>query len=214
MHMKVMRIATPAAALLFALGFTGSAQAATHSAANTKAEASKQITASTMMPPGITAATAKALGYTEVTVPMKVTGFNAAVAKAHGYKVETLMSGKQIAVKPNAVASPDDDISGDCGDAFLWFEPQGNKVVNIWTGFNLDYEADLYDWNVAVTDSAGTGSKLFYGVLAADYSWSVTWVTTHSVTGHGSAEVTNGWVQLNNGSECSSINVGDSGTIY
>ena len=212
MYMKTMRVVAPAAALLLALGFAGSAQAATSSTNVAKAEPSKQA-AELVTPPGFNAATAKALGYKEITVPLKVTGFNAAVAKAHGYKIETLANGKQAAVRPGTVASPQDEISGDCGDAFLWFEPQGNKKVDVFTGFYLNEPAIFYYWDVAVTDSAGTGTKLFYGGLADDYSWNENWDTTHSVTGPGSAKVTDGWVTLYTGDDCTALNPSDSGTI-
>ena len=212
MYMKVMRVAAPAAALLFALGFAGSAQAATDSTAGATAAPVKATTAP--MTATQAAAIAKAHGYKVITVPMTVTGVNAAVAKAHGYKVETLANGKQVAVRPGAAAvSPQDTIPGDCGDAFLWFEPQGNKKVDIYTGFNLDEEAVFYYWDVEVTDSAGTGTKLFYGGLADDYTWSVNWITTHSVTGPGSAQVTDGWVTLYSGDDCTALNPSESGTI-
>ena len=194
MHKKLMitRVAAPTAAILIALGFAGSAQAAAHG----------------------TAVPAKPQLVKEVTVKMEVSGVDAAVAKAHGYKVVTLADGKQEAVATSKAVNPADEIEGDCGDAYLWYYAVGDKQAYVDTGFSLNTEAVYYYWDVAVKDSAGTGTKLFYGGLADDYTWADEWLTTHSVTGSSTATVTDGWVLLYNGDYCTALDPSDSTTLY
>lgn len=192
------RIAAAATAVLVPIGVAGSAHAASHQAAS-------HVSGT---------AAAKPVLVKRVTVAMEVTGVDAAVAKAHGYKVVTLADGRQEAVAASKAVSPNDTIEGDCGDAYLNYYAVGNKEAYVDSGFSLNQPAVYYYWDVAVKDSAGTGTKLFYGTLADDYTWADEWLTTHSVTGSSTATVTDGWVLLYNGNYCTALDPSSTTTLY
>ncbi|HEX6526108.1 MAG TPA: hypothetical protein VF070_39770 [Streptosporangiaceae bacterium] len=73
-----------------------------------------------------------------VVIPMHIIGFNAAVAKAHGYVIRTDSHGRQYSVKAGAPAGvrPDDNpvIDGNCGYSFMWYSARGNHTVFVSTG--------------------------------------------------------------------------------
>src|ERR1700760_546612 len=83
---------------------------------------------------------------TRVTVPMTITGFDATVAKAHGYTIRTNAQGQQYSVKSGAAAavSPNGVIDGNCGTSYIYEYAVGNHAVDIQTGFNIDAPAVAY----------------------------------------------------------------------
>lgn len=179
------------AALAVVAGPASSAQAATGSAAGST-----------------TMTTVHQVTTHRVTAPAHIIGFDAAVAKAHGYVIKKDASGREYSVKASAAglsssAAPAETKDGNCGDSFLEYTAMGSKQATVYTGFNLiGSTAYYYDWDVAVTDSAGTGTKEFYGALDSDWSWSTMWLTVHSVTGYSYARVVYGYAYQLDGAIC------------
>jgi hypothetical protein len=136
-----------------------------------------------------------------VTVQMHVVGFNAAVARAHGYLVKTAPDGHQYAVAKgaNSAVVPNTTVPGNCGTATIDYTAIGGKAANVYAGFTVDDGAWLFSWNVSVTDDAGVGDESRGDYLASDHEWYTTWETHHSVTGYSWAEVTSGAAFLDNG---------------
>lgn len=160
--------------------------------------------ASAMASTATTAAATKAQTVKTITVPMQLVRVDAAVAKAHGYKVITV-NGHQEAVKASASAksvTPNTTVGGDCGTATIDIYNEGGKVADVYWSIHSYAALIYYDVNVAVTDSAGTGNKEYYGWLAEDYDiGSGPWVTKHSVTGVTKAKLT-GYDEEWDGSVC------------
>jgi hypothetical protein len=154
---------------------------------------------------------------TRVTVPMTIAGFNAAVAKAHGYVIRTDAQGRQYSVRAGAsdAVSPDNVIDGNCGSSYIYEYAVGNHAVDIQTGFNITTPAVAYWWKYWMRDRGGTSSHTHGGGLALRTSWSdderwgaltpgfaTSWVDT------GSDAI------LDNGGVCTSGGPSASTTIY
>ncbi|WP_034269566.1 hypothetical protein [Actinospica robiniae] len=193
--LKTGGVLAAATALAVVAGPASSAQAATGSAAGS----------------ATTAAVRQVTTY-RITAPAHVIGFDSAVAKAHGYVIKKDANGREYSVKASAAGLsssaasavlPAETKDGNCGDSFLEYTAMGSKQATVHTGFNLiGSTAYYYDWDVAVTDSAGTGTKEFYGYLDSDWSWSTMWLTVHSVTGYSYARVVNGYAYQYDGAIC------------
>ncbi|AOR29738.1 hypothetical protein BFF78_00295 [Streptomyces fodineus] len=119
-------------------------------------------------------------------VKMRVTGVNANLAKAHGFKVVTAPDGSQHAVStPKAInpdgspyrakVHPDDVVEGDCGDSYIWIHPVGGYNMEIQTGFDLDEDAVAYHWQASRSDDYGSDTYSWGGGLAFDSSWEGEW---------------------------------------
>ncbi|MBR7825114.1 hypothetical protein KDK95_02260 [Actinospica sp. MGRD01-02] len=163
-----------------------------------------------------TASAAAAPHTVRVTVQMHVVGFNATVARAHGYLVKTAPDGHQYAVAKgaNSAVVPNTTVPGNCGTATMDYTAIGGKAANVYTGFTVDDGAWLFSWNVSVTDNAGVGNESWGDYLASDHQWYTTWETHHSVTGYSWAEVTSGAAFLDNGTTCEAANVSASTNLY
>jgi len=175
----------------------------------------------------VASVTASKVTVHEVKVPMKLEGFNAAVAKRNGYSILKNAEGQQYAVKLNAkgqeiasTATPDASV---CGDSYIEYDAIGNKQAIVFSGWSLDdgYTADFFTWDIIAVDSAGTGSKNFYGNPTQQggtpTNWYIPtgWLTTHSVTGSSYAEVTAGQILLTNGGVCDApLPIVDYTTLY
>src|ERR1700754_2965341 len=118
---KASRLAASAGVLATAAVMAAGAVQALPAGASTAAPAGTRVTAS----PDGTRVTATLDGTrvtatpdgARVTVPMTITGFDATVAKAHGYTIRTNAQGQQYSVKSGAAAavSPNGVIDGNCG---------------------------------------------------------------------------------------------------
>lgn len=148
---KLLTAITLTIALAFStsLGLTGSAHAAT--------------------------APAPAPHRVEIIGHMHVVGFDAAVARAHGYVIRTDAHGRQYSVKAGsrAGAAPSDYIGTSCGTTYMWYNEQGNRTVKVDTGFNLlshDW-AVRYGWTYHMQDPGGTSTHTHSGALSFQLSW-------------------------------------------
>jgi hypothetical protein len=163
-----------------------------------------------------TASAAKPVpGPVKITAQMRVTGIDAAVARAHGFIVRTNKAGKQYVVKSGTTAvRPDNIVGGDCGDSYMWLYAVGSHYTTAVTGFDLNTAAISYYWQIAVVDGAGTAYHSWGGGLAFDESWADTWTSWHSVTGYSWAQVTFGTALLWNGEVCTAEYPWDWAYVY
>lgn len=163
------------------------------------------------------AASSAAVRVVKVTVPMKIVGFDEAVAKAHGYVIRTDAQGRQYSVKAGAAANPtpDNRVYGNCGDSWLYELAVGNHAVDIRTGFDVNTPAVAYWWKYWMRDLGGTSSHTFAGGLAFRNTWD-----DDSRWGALTPGPANAWVDsgsdaiLDNGDVCVTAGPADSTTIY
>jgi hypothetical protein len=128
---------------------------------------------------------------------MYVTGFNAAVAKAHGYKIVTYANGDMQAVPINPrsglpkgtllvrAASPKGTIRpangdysavyDDCGDSWINGWQIGPHLINLTSGFDVVLPAVHFKWRILLSDFNGESEQGDGGFLAEDPSWSGEW---------------------------------------
>ena len=154
---------------------------------------------------------------TRVTVPMTIVGFNAAVAKAHGYVIRTDAQGRQYSVKAGApnVVSPDNTVYGNCGSSYLYEYAIGLDQVDIKTGFTVNTPAVAYWWEYSMRDGGGTSSHTRAGGLAARPGWDDKERWGALTRGPARAWVVSGSdAILVNGDVCTSGGPSDSTTIY
>ena len=144
-----------------------------------------------------------------VSRPMHVVGFDAAIAKAHGYTVRTSTRGQQYVAKAGSAAvTPANTVEGPCGDSWITYTAIGGRQAVVGTGYtiNPDFGVPLGGiWHVAVVDNAGTGIVTSYPT-SGSLAWSTTYVTRHSVTGYSYASVvpSSSWVLTDEGFTCHS----------
>ena len=150
-----------------------------------------------------------------VTVEMQQVGFDAAVAKAHGYMIITV-NGRQMSVKASGGVAPDNStpppVSNSCATVTLSAYYQGNRKESFYWDVR-SHNAPIYQYNfpMTVSDSKGTGSKTFYDFLLADEEVAGNWKNTkHSVYGSVVAKFS-GEITTLNGTICKIPNasVGD-----
>jgi ABC-type amino acid transport substrate-binding protein len=111
---------------------------------------------------------------TRIVVPMKVTGFDAAVAKAHGYEIRTDAQGRQYSVKigSKATATPNNQIDGNCGSSYIYITGSaGPRTLSVDTGFNVIFPADSFYWRIWLTDNGGVSTHTWGGGLFLDTGW-------------------------------------------
>jgi hypothetical protein len=152
-----------------------------------------------------------------VTVPMKIVGFDAAVARAHGYVIRTDSHGRTYSVKVGAAATatPDNTVYGNCGSSYLYEYAVGNHAVDIQTGFSVNTPAVAFWWRYWMHDLGGTSSHTFGGGLDFRYSWADDSRWGALTRGPASAWVDSGSdAILDNGDVCSTAGPRDSTVIY
>jgi hypothetical protein len=116
-----------------------------------------------------------------VKVAMHIVGFDASVAAANGYTIKTDANGKQRSIKNDAstnavesnVVTPDNQIDGNCGSSWIYYNAIGNSSASISTGFALFFPATSYWWFVRINDAGGQNNHVWAGGLANLFGWSV-----------------------------------------
>lgn len=108
-----------------------------------------------------------------ITAPMRITGFDAAVAKAHGYVIRTDSHGRAYSVKAGtaSAATPDNRVYGNCGSSYIFETAVGNHAVDIQTGFDVSTPAVIYYWKYWMADGGGATSHDFGGGLLRRTHW-------------------------------------------
>jgi hypothetical protein len=153
----------------------------------------------------------------KVDVPMHVVGFDAAVARAHGYVIRTDSRGRQYSVKEGtkAGAVPATIVYGNCGYSWMFYDALGNRTVQVSTGFDVYAPAVLFWWQYTMVDNGGTSTHTHPGVTFS-YSWSTPPDVWGGMTpGYSFAFVNaSSYAILSNGSICSSLGPWDSTDIY
>src|SRR5579875_442387 len=136
-------------------------------------------------PAGASATAAKAAPSNDVIavkVPMKVTGFDPAVAREYGH--------------PAAV--PDNQVNGNCGYSYYYLAKRTAKTWTFWTGFYSSKGAAVdYSWTTQVWGPAKYHTTdSFSGSLYFHAAWSSKYKRFHSIGRHGSylGRVTSGVV--------------------
>ncbi|NII40269.1 hypothetical protein E9228_000905 [Curtobacterium flaccumfaciens] len=146
-----------------------------------------------------------AVDSTTVTMPMTVVGYDAKVAEAHGYKIETDADGVQRSVpiteaakkqamkdaaatqvsKPGGV-SVKNIVRGNCGSSSLNIVRYSNGV-RIATSYSVKATSIQHTWNVDGSTLTKTFSNGFSGLNNKP-----TWSATHDVaiSGNASAHAT------------------------
>jgi hypothetical protein len=106
-------------------------------------------------------------------VPMHIAGFDAAVAAQNGYQIKHTAAGKEYATKDGApdVVTPQNQINGPCGTAFIYATGIGNNSIKVLTGFSVDQVAAAYHWHIYLRDNGGTSDHTFGGVAGSE-NWS------------------------------------------
>lgn len=208
--MRVALLKMAVTSTFLAMGIMGSVQAASAATPQATATGSPRAVGA----PGGTA---------KVTTGMYYSGFDAAVAKAHGYVIRTNAAGLQYSVKIGSNVSPGSDPVkyGACGASYVYYSAFGARSkspkygASFETGYTVDGLAVEGNWTLDVADNAGVGA-LFYGAAAnGTGAWSASGDTWHSVTGYSYAEVnTSSWVLLENGGFCTSAGPWDSTSLY
>lgn len=108
-------------------------------------------------------------------VPMHIVGFDAATAAKNGYQIKHTATGKEYVIKAGApdVITPQNQIDGPCGTAFIYASGIGNKSISVFTGFTIlgNVPAVAYHWHIYLRDNGGTSDHTFGGVVGGQ-SWS------------------------------------------
>lgn len=106
-------------------------------------------------------------------VPMHIVGFDAATAAKNGYQIKHTATGQEYVIKAGApdVITPQNQIDGNCGTAFIYASGIGNKSINVFTGFTVFSPAAAYHWHIYLRDNGGTSDHTFGGVVGGQ-SWS------------------------------------------
>jgi hypothetical protein len=162
----------------------------------------------------------------KVTQPMKVVGFDAAIAKAHGYTVHTNAQGQPYVTKIGAAAaSPQNVVEGECGDSWVDYSAIGERsaspkyVAVLSTGYTLnapDFGVAIEGyWVISVADPAGIGRVVDEDPVGNGVTWSHSWDTYHSKTGYSLATVlVSSYVITDEGWVCNSGGPYASTTLY
>jgi hypothetical protein len=161
-----------------------------------------------------------------VTRPMKVVGFDAAIARAHGYTVHTNAHGQPYVTKNGAaVASPQNVEEGECGDSWIDYTAIGERSTSpkYEADFSTGYTLNAVDfglaiegyWVVRISDGAGIGDVETANVVDNGVTWSWSEETFHSVTGYSLATVlVSSYVYTDEGWICNSAGPYASTTLY
>jgi len=150
---------------------------------------------------------------------MHSVGFDASVAAAHGYEIRTGPNGKQYSVpkgSPRATVSPFSNITGNCGESWVFEDGIGNASVSLDTGYAVYTAVVARQWRVVLSDNGGQSTQNFSGGGTGAYS---AWIKTIGglTRGPGSAVIrSNGsnFAILRDGNVCFSGGPSDSTTIY
>jgi hypothetical protein len=162
-----------------------------------------------------------------------VVGFDAAVAKAHGYKIVTYANGSEQSVPINSqsglkpspvvnlqdaseeaasatpgVVSPDavtqDTVYGNCGYSYIEGEKSATHQIWLNSGFSITpAPAVRYNWTIELEDKNGSSYQGSNGEIDS-YSWSDTWSGLNQYSYSFDDVLTSSSATLSNGEVCAS----------
>ena len=152
-------------------------------------------------------------------VSMTITGFDAAVAAEHGYRIVQLPDGRQASVPVaqsravelgTVLPNGQDTKYGSCGYSYVELYALGGAAAHFLTGFHVTHAALSYHWVVHVHDNGGNSYPHWGGgFLPAKHDWVVNsgkFLTYHLTRGPAYAQVDSEWsyALLDTGGICSS----------
>lgn len=128
-----------------------------------------------------------------MTMPMKVVGFNAAVAVAHGYQIKRAATGQEYSVKAGVAdaVTPQNRINSGCGYAWIYVTGVQNVTVQVDTGFVVNAPATSFAWQFFLADNGGISNHSWGSGLNNQTAWHIT-----QVYGGMTAGPVHGWVTL------------------
>jgi len=125
---------------------------------------------------------------------MNVVGFDAAIARAHGYKIVTYANGDQQSVPVNPASrlpkspilrhgrgmvpanSDYDKVIGNCGTSWIAVMQTAPGQVQMASGFGVSSSPAVgYSWTVSLSDANGTSQQSASGSLWFRNSWARSW---------------------------------------
>lgn len=158
---------------------------------------------------------------------MYVTGFDAAVAKAHGYKLVTYANGDEQAVpidprsglpkgtllvKASAKGGihPDNGasnrVTGNCGDSWIAADEVGPNKINLTSGFDVIMPVTKYKWIIQLEDINGKSEQGASGTLPSGFSsWEDDWPNLTQYVFSVDQVLTGSYAILDNGEVCNSV---------
>lgn len=158
---------------------------------------------------------------------MYVTGFDAAVAKAHGYKLVTYANGDEQAVPINPRSglpkgtllvkasakggiTPDNGASnkvyGNCGDSWIAADQVGPHKINLTSGFDVIMPAASYNWDIQLEDINGISEQGAKGTLPPGFSsWDDDWPNLTQYDFSVDQVLTGSYAILDDGELCNSV---------
>ncbi|MEY9943588.1 hypothetical protein [Kitasatospora sp. GAS1066B] len=222
---------TAIAVTMFTLTVAGPTVA---NAAPQQTNTTAQAVHGTGVPSGDTIKEALASGKkVRIDAGMKYSKFDSAVADRNGYRILTAPNGVQYSVKKDATATQLDaalkkaeavkptpaaegsvvpnvstELWGDCGGAFLEFDPWGGGTVagDLYTGFTMTESATNYfSWDVTLVDPGGVSNQEWPPErIGTTNGWSDHRALRHLSAGAAYSEInpTYSWALLVDGGTC------------
>ncbi|WP_438295865.1 hypothetical protein [Streptomyces sp. HUAS TT7] len=148
---------------------------------------------------------------------MNVVSFNAATAKAHGYKIVTYANGDQqsVPVDPKSklpkspilhhgmqpLNSDYDRVVGNCGVSWISVRQTAASQVQVGSGFTVSSPAISYNWTISLSDRNGTSHQSSSGGLFFKETWARVWSNLNQ-HGYTFDYVSSGLAELANGTVC------------
>jgi hypothetical protein len=156
---------------------------------------------------------------------MHITGFNAAIAKAHGYEILKNSKGQEYSVKigSRTTFSPASNpvVTGNCGSSYMYFKAIGHRSQS--PRYGASYDSGYFvihptlagEWYMYFVDRDGVGDINNYNATNGSSGWSQSGTTWHTPTGYAYGEVsTSSYVIMDDGGYCVSGGPWESTNLY
>jgi hypothetical protein len=168
------------------------------------------------------ASTTVPLRHTTVKQGMYFEGFDAAVAKAHGYKIVTYANGDEQAVPVNPKSglrkspiltknwsagihpanSASDTVTGDCGSSDISAIQISTNHIDVDSGFEVIDPVVYVDWDIYLSDVNGTSTQGTSDYLLDDVEWGHAWDDLYQYEDTIDSVSTGSYVIMTTGEEC------------
>jgi hypothetical protein len=147
---------------------------------------------------------------------MVVVGFDKGVAEKNGYEIRTDVAGNHYTVLAGSPpdAAPENFVSGNCGDSWLYEDGVGNLCVMLRTGFTVKGRAVSYFWRVLLADNGGISYQQWSGGLLLRTDWRGERRVCGLTRGSADSWLVSGYAVLSNGAICTSLGPYSYTTIY
>ena len=133
-----------------------------------------------------------------------VSGFDPAVALAHGYQIRYDSQGKPYPWKSGmSPDSPKGSVPGNCGSSYIFFGAVGNSQGLVNTGFDIGLNVTKLSWIVVVVDQRGAG-QITINKGPASNVWGTTFYTNNAKGPAYAAVSTRSYAVMTNGVTCTS----------